>query len=268
MNDAVDRLIVEREAMDRGLSGGVAVSIALHLLLVGASFVAPLLRAHEPLLKVQDGFTVALPPGGGGTPNPDPPAPVAGTAPAPETAPPQVKPPDVIKPPKPEKLEPKKKGLPDPSEKKTTRKKRPEKEEPPATAYDPSKDPTPRRQQSGAAGGSGTSTQTPGLEFAPPGPGVPGGTDWLGDWYLASVQKKIWTIWMQQIRADFKQAVSVRFTIESDGSVSNVQIVQSSEAPLLDLAAQRAVYSAGPFGPLPKNYGTNRVTVQANFKPN
>jgi outer membrane biosynthesis protein TonB len=46
-----------------------------------------------------------------------------------------------------------------------------------------------------------------------------------------------------------------------------VSVVQSSGATLLDLAAKRAVFSAAPFGPLPKDYGTNRKTIQALFKP-
>ena len=57
------------------------------------------------------------------------------------------------------------------------------------------------------------------------------------------------------------------FTILADGSVTDVNVVQSSGATLLDLAAKRAVLSAAPFGPLPKDYGTNRNTIQALFKP-
>ena len=46
-----------------------------------------------------------------------------------------------------------------------------------------------------------------------------------------------------------------------------MRVVQTGGVALLDLAAQRAVYSAAPFGPLPKNYGTNRYTIQAIFQP-
>jgi TonB family protein len=59
----------------------------------------------------------------------------------------------------------------------------------------------------------------------------------------------------------------VTFTILADGSVTDVQVTQPSGATMLDLAAARAVHSAAPFGPLPKDYGTNRKTVQALFKP-
>jgi TonB family protein len=260
VNDAVDRVIVERQAMDDGFPGGLALSAAGHVLLLVGALAAPFLFPKGPPLRVLDGFAVALPPGGGGTPHVEPEAPAKG----PEAQPKPEPPPKVIKPPKAAAPAPKH-ALPEPSQK-PVRRRRPRKEEPPAQAYDPSQDATPRR--AAPAAGASTSSQTPGLEFAPPGPGVPGGTDWLGDWYLAGVQRKIWAIWMQQIHADFRQQAAVRFTIQSDGSVSNVEVVQSSGAALLDLAAQRSIYSAAPFGPLPKSYGTNQVTIQAIFKPN
>ena len=117
-------------------------------------------------------------------------------------------------------------------------------------------------------GGTGSGSVTPGLEFAPADPGVPGGTDDHGDWYLAGVQRKIWMLWRQQIQAGQARPVAVRFTILRDGSVTDLRVVQKSGATLLDLAAQRAVLAAAPFGPFPAHYGMARVTIQANFKPN
>jgi TonB family protein len=114
---------------------------------------------------------------------------------------------------------------------------------------------------------AGASPRTPGLEFAPPGPGVPTGTDTGGDWYLAAVQQKIWVLWNQQIKAGMTQPVTVSFTIQADGTVTDIRVVQSSGALLLDRAAQRAIDSAAPFGPLPKDYGTNRITIEGIFKP-
>jgi TonB family protein len=89
----------------------------------------------------------------------------------------------------------------------------------------------------------------------------------MGDWYLAGVQRKIWSIWNQQLKDVSTYLVTVRFTILSDGKLDNVEVVKSSGIAVLDLAAQRAVYSAAPFGPLPKTYGTDRITIQATFKP-
>jgi TonB family protein len=91
----------------------------------------------------------------------------------------------------------------------------------------------------------------------------------MGDWYLAGIQRKIWTIWMQQIKANFTQPITVQFTILDNGSLEDgsVRVTQSSGVPLLDLAAQRAIFNAQPFGPLPKQYGTSRYTIQGIFKP-
>ena len=96
---------------------------------------------------------------------------------------------------------------------------------------------------------------------------MPDGTDSGGDWYLAGVQQKIWMIWTQQIKSGFNEPIGVTFTILADGSVADVQVTKPGQATLLNLAAQRAVLSAAPFGPLPREYGTNRYTIQAIFKP-
>jgi protein TonB len=253
VNDPVDRLLDERQAMDRGLPGGVLLSLFAHLMLVGGAFAVTLFSPHEPPLKVVDGFVVPLPPGGRGRSSVEPPAPpVAAPEPAPSEAPPAPEPPPtVIKPPKEEP----RRGLPEPDARRA--KARPE-----AT-------PPPRSASTSAGHASGRATETPGFEFGPaPGPGVPGGTDMMGDWYLAGVQRKVWTVWMQQVKANFTQPITVQFTILSDGSLDeDVRVVQTSGVALLDLAARRAIYNAAPFGPLPKNYGTTRFTIQGVFKP-
>ena len=62
-------------------------------------------------------------------------------------------------------------------------------------------------------------------------------------------------------------AVGVTFTILPDGNVTAVRVTQPSGASLLDMAAQRAILNAAPFGPLPREYGQNPRTIQALFKP-
>jgi TonB family protein len=59
----------------------------------------------------------------------------------------------------------------------------------------------------------------------------------------------------------------VTFTILTDGSVTDVNVTQPSGVALLDMAAQRAILNAAPFGPLPREYGTNRRTIRALFRP-
>jgi TonB family protein len=73
-------------------------------------------------------------------------------------------------------------------------------------------------------------------------------------------------IWAQQIKAGFVQPIGVSFTILADGTITEVQVFDRSGTPSLDFAAMRAVQSAAPFSPLPKEHGT-RYTIQAIFKP-
>jgi TonB family protein len=249
VNEAVDRVIVERARLDAGLSSSLLVSLTAHLILIAGAVVAPLLMPREPLLHVVPGFAVALPRGGGGSPRATKP-PAAKPEPKPEPkaeAPPAAPepPPKVLKPPREQAPA---NALPEPDSRRRARK--------------PTPPPPPPR---GGAAGSGTAT--PGLEFGPPGPGVPDGTDSGGDWYLAGVQQKIWILWNQQIKSGFNRPIGVTFTIEADGRVTNVRVTQPSGASLLDMAAQRAVLNAAPFGPLPREYGTNHKTIQALFRP-
>jgi len=254
VRDAVNRLIVQREAMDQGFPGSLLLSGTAHILLLGGVFLVQLLLPKPPLLQVAPAFAVALPPGGGGPPappvSPDPPA-----AAEPEPALPEPEPPPkILKPPKDEE---RKQGLPAPDAKK----RKPEKRKTPTRAE--------RRAAARAAAQAKTRGRAAfqGVGIGPVGPGVPGGLDPLGDWYLASVQRKIWSIWTQQLdTAELKQEIRVRFTILADGQVTDVRVTQASGVALLNLAAQRAVFSAAPFGPLPRKYGTQRFTIQAIFK--
>ena len=248
MIDAVDRLIVEREEMDQGLPGGMILSVVGHGLLLGGTVLLALLGSHGPILKTQEGFMVPLPRGGQGSPTAQEPPPVAAQPEPAKPGPPKPEPQKVLKPPKEEP----RKGLPELDAKKSK------------TKLD--KSPTPPPRSAGLVGWTGTSTQTPGLEFAPAGPGVPGGTDVGGDWYLAGVKGKIWMLWSQQIRASGSPSVTMKFTILADGSITDVGVVQTSGVSAIDMAARRAIESAAPFAPLPKDHGTE-FPISAIFKP-
>jgi TonB family protein len=250
--DAVDRVLEQRAAMDRGFGATLALSMFGHAAVVGAALLVAWLGARGPLIREVPGFAVPLPRGGGGPSAPQPVPPAA--APPPVTVPPAPvarpePPPKVLKPPKEEP----RKGLPALDSKKT----RPAPaERTPAAA--------PASTTRSGAGNAGI----PGLDIqAPPGLGVPGGTDPNGDWYLAGVQRKIWMIWTRQIKSGFTQPIAVTLTITETGALEDVRVVESGGIPMLDAAAQRAVYSAAPFTPLPRSYGTNRLTIRAVFRP-
>jgi len=260
VSDAISDLLAERERQDHGMPTTLLVSLTGHFGLAGLAFLLPLLLPHDQKINVVEGYVVVLPRGGGGTPQittPPAPEPVAKPKPEESAAPPA--PPVVLKPPP--KAEPRPNALPLPDSK--TR--RPPTPPPVRATTKPTT--APSSGSAGTAPSRSTASATPGLEFGPPGPGVPTGTDTGGDWYLASVQQKIWMLWNQQIKTGFTQAVGVEFTIMPDGSMTGLRVTQSSGSALLDLAAQRAVQNAAPFAPLPREYGQNPRTIQALFKP-
>jgi TonB family protein len=250
--DAVDRVLEQRAAMDRGFGATLAVSTFGHAAVVGLALLVAWLGARNPRIREATGFAVPLPRGGGGpsapAPGPVPAAPPPVTAPPAPVAKPEP-PPKVLKPPKEEP----RKGLP-PLDGKKTRPTPAERTPPAAPAS---------TARSGAA-----STGIPGLDIeAPPGLGSPGGNDADGDWYLAGVQRKIWMIWTRQIKSGFTQPIAVTLTITETGAVDEVRVVESGGVSMLDSAAQRAVFSAAPFTPLPRSYGTNRLTIRVVFRP-
>ena len=251
MNDAVDRVLLERAALERGFGAPLAVSTLGHVLVVGGALFAAWLGARAPRIREVSGFAVVLPRGGGGPSHVEPrPAPAA-APPVPVTVPPAPvakpePPPKVLKPPKEEP----RKGLPALDAKKA----RAERTPPPAPAS--------TGRNASASGG------IPGLDIqGPAGLGVPEGDSASGDWYLAAVQRKIWTIWTRQIKPGFEQPITVSLTITETGAVEDVRVIESGGIAMLDTAAQRAVYSAAPFTALPRSYGTNRLTIRAVFRP-
>jgi protein TonB len=238
MNDPVDRLIVERAALDRGFSRGVLLSAIGHLVLVGVAIAGPMLMPRKPALTAGNFVMVVAVPKGSLDP---------GAGPKPEPAkkdPPKAEPPkkkELIKPPTDEK----KTGLPLKDLKKA-----------PKT--------TPTAAPAASGGGGNPNDQGAGLI------GLPDGSDLSGDLYMGGVVAKIAKLWRARIQQALATPVVVRFTILADGSVTDVQVAESSGAYLLDSAARSCVASAAPFGPLPAHYATQycnttRCTVQIRF---
>ena len=60
--------------------------------------------------------------------------------------------------------------------------------------------------------------------------------------------------------------VVVTFTILRNGQVKNVRVIQRSGMPLLDSSAERAIYDAAPFPPLPAEYEGSEANIEFTFQ--
>jgi len=60
--------------------------------------------------------------------------------------------------------------------------------------------------------------------------------------------------------------VYLTFVILRDGTITDVQITQSSGIPEVDRSALRAVLASNPLGALPPDYSGNSVSVQFYFE--
>jgi TonB family protein len=92
-------------------------------------------------------------------------------------------------------------------------------------------------------------------------------TQWY-DWgeYAQSMVSRIRVNWYnnmpQLIQTGLKGVVTIRFTIQRDGQITDVTLLNSSGAPPYDFAAKKAIELSSPLNPLPKDFPnpTERVT--------
>lgn len=185
----------------------------------------------------------------------------------------------------PDKLKPKAEStLRSPSDKpkKTPAKKTPEKKAAitkadPAAKAASDKPGTPAGTAEGAAGAAGRGA---GLTIGAGGPGWGEGIggelggqigvfDFPYAWYLQTVTDRISSNWFTSlvdpgVGGTFQ--VAVYFRIFRNGSISDVEVRQSSEIPSLDLSAKRAIQNAQPFPPLPDGYGKDYLSIILIFE--
>jgi periplasmic protein TonB len=87
-------------------------------------------------------------------------------------------------------------------------------------------------------------------------------------WYVDGVRNRISGNWLlSTISPNLLTAprVYVRFDVLSDGTITNVEITQSSGIPEVDRSALRAVLASNPLGPLPPGYSGGKVSVDFYF---
>ena len=87
-------------------------------------------------------------------------------------------------------------------------------------------------------------------------------------WYVRVVQQKVSENWLKyEVDPTIKDAqrVYLTFDITRTGQPANIRVEQSSGVPSLDQSAVRALQRIDTFGPLPPDYGGNRVSVEFWF---
>ena len=269
MNDPVLRVLTSRQTLvDLGYSKSLLLSGAAHATSFFAILIIALLTPTAPIIRVIDGFAVPLP-RGGGAPRAAEPAAVPTEA-APKVEPPkpepeaEVKAPAAVKLIKPESA-PIKKGVAPVDLKRSVRE--PKERESREIATEKIAKAAPAK--AAAAPTPGVAASASGLDFTAPDAGVIDGiTGPVGPlgFYLAAVKNRIWATWARQVRPDFTGSVKVSFKIHRDGSVDEVEVIQTSGSAALDRLAERAVIST-QLGPLPNAYDKETLVVHANFKP-
>jgi len=98
----------------------------------------------------------------------------------------------------------------------------------------------------------------------------PGGGDFSGRFpsYVDAVRNRISSNWLQSTvdpSVRWAPRSSYSFTVLRDGTVTNVQMLQSSGNRSVDNSALRAIQSSSPMSPLPSNYSGSIVTVEFWF---
>ncbi len=265
MNDPVLRVLAARQALvDEGYSRSLLLSGAAHATTFFAILILTLLTPKRPIINVVEGFAVQLPKGGGMPRASEPAEAPTETAPPVEAEKAAPKPPAPVRLIKPEKLVPKKGLAPVDLKRSVKNSQKPESREI-ATEKVPRKDPP----AGASASRTGSASAATGLDFAAQTPGVLNGTTGptgpLG-FYLAAAQNRIWATWARQIRPDLAGSVKVAFTIHRDGSIDQVEVIESSGSPTIDRLAERAVVST-QLGPIPNSYEKDTILIHATFKP-
>jgi len=87
-------------------------------------------------------------------------------------------------------------------------------------------------------------------------------------WYVAALRSRISANWLlSTISPNITSAprVYMTFDIQRDGTITGVQMTQSSGIPEVDRSALRAILASSPLGPLPPDYSGGSVSVDFYF---
>ena len=84
-------------------------------------------------------------------------------------------------------------------------------------------------------------------------------------WYAKLIVDQVGRAWRTGDLRNVTQVAAVTFTLKRDGSVSHVHITAPSGNATLDFSAQRAIWDASPFPPLPPQYPRSDAEVELRF---
>ncbi len=105
--------------------------------------------------------------------------------------------------------------------------------------------------------------------FADAGP-ISFESDWFewGD-YADSMVRKIRVNWYANmpaiIRMGVKGVVTIRFTIQRSGEITDITVLDSSGVPPFDFAARKAIEISSALAPLPRDFPNSTERVTAMF---
>lgn len=86
--------------------------------------------------------------------------------------------------------------------------------------------------------------------------------------YFTNLRKSIeltWTYPAPALRRGLYGNVYIKFTIDKDGKVSRIMVLDTSGHRILDSAIVDAIELAAPFAPLPKGFGS-KINIKGNFR--
>lgn len=90
--------------------------------------------------------------------------------------------------------------------------------------------------------------------------------------YMQAMVRSLEEQWRPGGQSDFKKydddarKLLMRITIESNGSLSNLEILRPSPIAALNESAIAAIHAAAPFRPLPSSWGLDRVHIPLMFE--
>lgn len=256
--DAVSEVLVDRAQEAERFTRMIVVSLMLHAAIVSAiAFVRP---GRDVAPDERHVMTISL----GGAPgpvqgrNPESAKPVQ--QPVPETAKPKNDAPPALA--KPDLIEPVKKA---PVAPKAAVKPEPPKETPQLHSKTPTQGSEIKGGVARVETGSQSQTKFGGLATNGGGAGAAytDYADFCCPEYLDQMVAMVRRNWQEKQGVD--GLVRVKFTIQRDGLLTNIEVERPAAVPLLNNAAQRAVMNTRQLAPLPAAFTERTLTVHLNF---